>query len=58
VALLAIGSILGEVLAEFVIELLLLTRDTWVSFFVTMVAAFVSISSMDDRLADAFFELA
>jgi hypothetical protein len=45
-----VGSILGEVLAEFAIELLLETLDIYVPYFVTIVAAFVSISSIDDLL--------
>ena len=44
------GSILGEVLVEFATELLLETLDIYVPYFVTMVAAFVSISSIDDLL--------
>jgi len=45
-----VGSILGEVLAEFATELLLETFEIYVPYFVTMVAAFVSFSSMDDLL--------
>ena len=59
VGLFAIGSTLGEVLVELAIELMLLSRDSCVSGFDTRVAAFVSISSIEDRLAyEAFLELA